>query len=211
MTRSSFIAVATFGCICVAWVISGVWLFVASGTSRFEPAVQILGLLAGVTGILAERRATGQERRRLALTSLADELRRGAATLADPRLAPADGTNRRPRVYPRLPVSAVDAALVSGALAEQDDAGLLGRLHEWRDVVSGFNRRLDLTEMRIFTAGAAEEIPDFDRALHRSDGYLDQIRRHLHELQDYVDGSHPDLSPPGRAADRPVAEAADVR
>ncbi|HSV67547.1 MAG TPA: hypothetical protein VLJ59_16785 [Mycobacteriales bacterium] len=194
--RSSSIAVLTFGSVGVAAVISVVWFSVASGLSRFEPAVQVMGLLGGLTGVLAERRASARERRRVALETLSDELGRVAAILDDPRLAPAHGTARRPRVYPRLPVSAVDATLVSGALAEQSDTGLLGRLHRWRDEANGFNRRLELTEMRIFTAGAAHEVEDFDRALHRSDGHLDQIRRQLLELRRYLDETHPELPHP---------------
>ncbi|MGH4007357.1 MAG: hypothetical protein ACRDTH_04185 [Pseudonocardiaceae bacterium] len=151
----------------------------------FEPAVQIFGVIGGLTGILAERRAVARERRHLALITLMDELRRDAVILDDRQYAPSK-ESPRPRVYPRLPVSATDAALTSGALAEQRDDQLLRLLHNWRDEVNGFNRRLELTEILIFTSGDSAEIAEFERALHRSDGYLNQIRRHLRELQDYL-------------------------
>lgn len=185
ISRSSLIAVVTFSCMIFSGIISIVWLISADGASRFEPAVSGLGLLGGLAGILAERRATARERRQLALRTLVEELRRGTDILADPRFS-ANGAKPTPRVYPRLPVSATDAALISGALVENFDAGLLGRLHNWRDEVHGFNRRLELTENRIFTAGVSTEIAEFERTLHRSDGYLDQVRRHLQDLQDYL-------------------------
>lgn len=193
MPRSSLIAVATFGSIAVAALISIVWLGTASGTARFEPAVQALGLLAGLTGVLAERRATTRERRHLTIVALGDELRRVHALLVDPHFAPSTQPPR-PRVYPRLPVSATDAALTSGALAEQGDNDLLRLLHNWRDEVNGFNRRLELTEFRIFTSGIPAEVAEFERTLHRRDGYLSQVQRHLRELQDYLVANHPGAS-----------------
>lgn len=185
MSRSSLIALITFGSVAISAAISITWFVTASGASRFEPAVQTLGLLAGLTGILAERRAAARERRHLALVTLADELRRGISILNDPQFAPSKETPR-PRVYPRLPVSATDAALISGALAERSDGDLLRLLHNWRDEVKGFNRRLELTEIRIFTSGMPAEIGDFERALHRSNGYLNQIRHLLRGLQNHL-------------------------
>ncbi len=185
MPRSSLIAVVTVSSVAFSAMISIVWFITTSGTSMFEPAVQIFGLLGGLTGILAERRAAARERRHLALITLVDELRRDAAILDDRQYAPSQ-ESPRPRVYPRLPVSATDAALISGALAERSDDELLRRLHTWRDEVNGFNRRLELTEILIFTSGNSAEIAEFERALHRSDGYFSQIRRHLRELQDYL-------------------------
>lgn len=185
LTRSSIIAVATFGCVTLSAVISLVWLITAHGAARFEPAVSGLGLLGGLAGILAERRAAAQERRHLALLTLMDELRRDAEILADPQFS-ASRTTPTPRVYPRLPVSATDATLISGSLAEQADADLLSRLHKWRDEVNGFNRRLEITENIIFTAETRVEVADFERMLYRSDSYLNQVRLHLHELLGYM-------------------------
>ncbi len=188
MPRSSLIAVATFGSITVAATISIAWLITTSGTSRFEPAVQALGLLGGLAGVLAERRAAARERRHLALITLADELRRDASILQDPRFALSKDIPRA-RVYPRLPVSATDAALTLGALAERGDGDLLRRLHNWRDEVNGFNRRLELTEIRLFTSEVPTEIAEFEHALHHSNGYLNHIRSHLRDLQNYLDAN----------------------
>lgn len=185
MPRSSLIAVVTFSSVAFSALISIAWFITTSGTSMFEPAVQVFGLLGGLTGILAERRAAARERRHLALIALVDELRRDAAILDDRQYAPSQ-ESPRPRVYPRLSVSATDAALTSGALADRSDDELLRRLHIWRDEVNGFNRRLELTEILVFTSGNSAEIAEFERALHRSDGYFNQIRRHLRELQDYL-------------------------
>ncbi len=185
--RSSLIAVVTFCSVAFSAVVSIVWFITSSGASRFEPAVQTFGLLGGLAGVLAERRAAARERRHLALLTLMDELRRDTEILNYPQFAPSKETPQR-RVYPRLPVSATDAALTSGALAERSDDELLRRLHIWRDEVNGFNRRLELTELRFFTGitETAAEIVAFERALHRSDGYLDQIRRHVRDLQNYL-------------------------
>jgi hypothetical protein len=185
MARSSVIAVATFGSMALSGAIGVVWFTTAHGVSRFEPAVAVLGLLAGLVGVLAERRAYARERRQLTLVTLADELRRAGSVLDDPRFGP-DRESSRPRVYPRLPVSATDAALVSGTLAERDDAELLRRLHNWRDEVNGFNRRLELTENRIFIAYVPVEVTEFERALHSRDGYLTQVRGHLTTLMEHV-------------------------
>jgi hypothetical protein len=185
MPRSSLIALTTYSSVAISATISITWFFTASGTSRFEPAVQTLGLLAGLTGILAERRAVTRERRHLALVTLVEELQRIISILGDPQFAPSKETPRL-RVYPRLPVSATDAALISGALARRGDDDLLRRLHDWRDEVNGFNRRLELTEIRLCTYGVPAEIEEFEQALHRSNGYLNQIRRDLHDLQGYL-------------------------
>jgi hypothetical protein len=190
-SRSSVIAVATFGSIATSAVISMTWFFTTSGTFEFEQAVQSLGLLAGLTGILAERRASARERRHHTLTALADELRRATSVLDNLQFT--QGTETlRPRVYPRLPVSATDAVLTSGALTERSDDDLFRLLHNWRDEVNGFNRRLELTEIRVFTLGTLAEVAEFERALHHSDGYsLNQIRRHLRDLQSATERAGP--------------------
>lgn len=185
MPRSSRIAVVTFSSVAFSVVMSIVWLSTTSGASRLEPAVHIFGLLAGLTGVFAERRVAARERRHLALMTLTDELRRDTIILDGPEFAPSKETPR-PRVYPRLPVSATDAALTLGALAEQRDDELLRLLHNWRDEVNGFNRRLELTEILIFTSENPVDIAEFECALHCGDAYLNQIRGHLQDLQDYL-------------------------
>lgn len=185
----SLITVATFGSLAVAATVSLLWLVTASGTARFEPAVETLGLLAGLTGVFAERRAAARERREVTVAALARELAKAAAILDGSGFS-GDRESRR-HVYPRLPLSATDAALTSGALAERDDAVLLGLLNDWRDDVTGFNRRLELTELRLFGTPDDDEALDFDRALRRTDGYLYQLRRHLRELRADLTAHHP--------------------
>jgi hypothetical protein len=187
---SSLITAATLSSITASAVISAYWFADPRASSRFEPAVQMLGLAAGVTGLLAERRAAARERRLQAIASLVDEFRKSAAILDDPRFAHHTEASARPQVYPRLPVSATDSAMISGALAGRRDAKLLRHLYAWRDDVNGFNRRLDLTELRLFTAGLHGEIGEFERALHSDDGYLNELRRQVRELLAYLGGDH---------------------
>jgi hypothetical protein len=110
---SSLITVATFGSVAISEAISISWFFTVSGGSRFEPAIQMLGLLGGLAGVLGERRAAARERRHLTLVALVDELRMDSSILGSPYFSINDETPR-PRVYPRLPISATDAALTSG-------------------------------------------------------------------------------------------------
>jgi hypothetical protein len=150
MSRSSLITLVTLVTLVsvgISAVISIAWFVTVQGPSRFEPAVATLGIVAGLTGVLAEHRVAAHERRHASLTTLMDELQRNTIILDD--LWPGMSQDApRPRVYPRLPVSATDAALVSGALTDPRDAELLQRLHGWREEVNGFNRRLELTEIR---------------------------------------------------------------
>jgi|GEM_PF-1747991 len=190
MARSSLIAVATFSSVAFSAVLSIAWFFAASGASRFAPAVHMFGLLGGLTGVLVGRWSSAREGRHRALVNLVDEFRRDASILADPQYVPSTEAPRA-RVYPRLLVSATNAALTVGALAERSDDELLRRLHRWRDDVNGFNRRLELTEFHCLRSGDPTEIAKFERALHRSDGYLHQIRRDLPELQDYLATNYP--------------------
>lgn len=179
MTRLA-ITVATFAALAVA-LIGGVgWFAVSAPADRWEPAVNTLALLAGLTGIFAERWAAERERRDQAVASIATELGHNHDVLADEAFQPTD--LRRRRVYPRLMVSAVDSAFASGALSPRRDAELIDRLHRWRSTVAAVNRRLDLTESLTFSAATAEEVEQFNRALHRDDGYLHGVRELLAEL-----------------------------
>ena len=193
MPRSSVVAVATAASVAAAVVVSVGWFASASGIGRCEPAVQLLGLLGGLTGVLAQRRAAARERRSLALAALADELSRDAAVLEDPRFTLTG--DRRPRIYPRLPISAVDVALTSAALGGPGDADLVRRLHAWRHDVTGFNRRLDLTEVLVFTARTPADLAEFERALCDPDSYLGEIRRHLRQLLDHLAAAEPRPAP----------------
>ena len=177
MARSSLIALATFGSVGAAALISVVWFAASSGGDLFEPAVGLLGILGGLTGILAERRAAANDRRKAIRATLLDELNRTATLLSG-----ATFDTPHVQVYPRLPLSAVDAALTSGVLLEPSDTELLNQLHQWRDEVNGFHRRLELTETRVFAAGATHDATDLHRALHREGGYLEHIRERLTQL-----------------------------
>jgi hypothetical protein len=87
------------------------------------------------------------------------------------------------QVYPRLVVSAVDLALISGALGLHRDAELVTQLHRWRDTVHLFNRRLDLTEISTFSNTISPaELAAFHRALHREHSYFAATRETLEQL-----------------------------
>jgi hypothetical protein len=163
-----------------------VWVAQTPISSWFEPVVQTLGVVACLSGVLVERRATARDRRRLAMSAFQEELVRGASMLEDPRFRPRAGASLRPYIYPRLPLSALDTLLTLGVLTERRDIELLRRLHGWREAANGFNRRLDLTELRLFTVGLDKEVGEFDRALHSDNGYLIELRHEVSELLDYL-------------------------
>jgi hypothetical protein len=179
MTRL-VITYATFAALAVALLLGVGWFFDSPSGQRFEPAVNTLALLAGLTGIFAERWAAERERRNQAVSSIATELRHNRELLADAAFRPIELDRRR--VYPRLMVSAVDSAVDSGALSPRRDGELIDTLHRWRSTVNAVNRRLDLTESLTFTTTSATEIEQFNRALHREDGYLHGVRELLDEL-----------------------------
>jgi hypothetical protein len=181
MTRL-IITYGTFAALTVALLLGVAWYFDSPPGQHFEPAVNTLALLAGLTGIFAERWAAERERRDQAVSSIGTELRHNKELLDDAAFQPTE-LNRR-RVYPRLMVSAVDSAFASGALSPRRDGDLIEALHRWRATVNAVNRRLDLTESLTFTTTSADEIEQFNRALHRDDGYLRGVRELLGELSE---------------------------
>lgn len=183
------VAVATFSGLAGAVIVSLAWVLVADGQGRLEPATQTLGLLAALTGIVAERLTAERQRRRLAMTALVDELVKNRAILGDLLFTLGRTDSTRRRVYPRLLGSATDGIIASGALT--GGAGeLFTRLHEWRNEVADFNRRLDLTEMLTFLQGTPEAISRFERALSRDDGRVYRISQLLQEFLDYLAEHH---------------------
>jgi hypothetical protein len=144
-----------------------------------EPAANVLVLIAAVAGIPADRWVTAMARRDRALRAVRAELARNREILADDRFEPR-GRSAQRRVFPRLVLSAVDTAVISGALGR--DAELLSRLIDWRYVVEEVNRRLDLTELRTFTAPATDEreLRSFDTALG---DYLADVRGQLEAVE----------------------------
>jgi hypothetical protein len=173
---------ATFGALAIALVLGAGWFLVSPPESRWEPAVNTLALLAGITGIFAERWAASRERRHQALEALLREFARNRHVLADARFSPKNSPITSPLVYPRLVLSATDMTLVSGALHARADAPMFRLLHAWRDTVNEINHRLDLTESLTFTTTSIEELQRFDEALHHPDGYLHGARAQLEGL-----------------------------
>ncbi len=183
--RRTVVTWVTYGLLGLAFVLGVLWLL-RPENNRWEPAVNSLTLVAGLTGIFVERLTAAAERRSEVLHAVADELAENARVLSDSRFTPGD--SRRRQIYPRLVLSAVDLALVSGALDTHRDSELVRLLHRWRDEVYEVNRRLDLTEMRTWTSDASdEELQGFQRALHGESSYLAGTRTRLTELQSYLE------------------------
>jgi hypothetical protein len=178
--RRMAVTAVSYGLLALAFVLGVIWFF-WPGNSRWEPAVNSLTLVAGLTGIFVERLSAEAERRTGVLRAVADELQENTRLLSDERFSPRTPTQRQ--VYPRLVVSAVDLALVSGALGRHRDAELVTLLHRWRDTVHLFNRRLDLTEISTFSNTiTAAELAAFHRALTRENSYFAATREMLETL-----------------------------
>lgn len=178
--RRTVVTAVSYGLLAVAFVLGVSWFFWPDN-SRWEPAVNSLTLVAGLTGIFVERLTAEAERRTGVLRAVADELQENTRLLSDERFAPQAPTQRQ--VYPRLVVSAVDLALVSGALSRHRDADLVTLLHRWRDTVHLFNRRLDLTEISTFSNTISPaELAAFHRALTRENSYFTATREMLERL-----------------------------
>ncbi|WP_169501767.1 hypothetical protein [Kribbella catacumbae] len=178
--RRTVVTAVSYGLLALAFVLGVSWFFWPDN-SRWEPAVNSLTLVAGLTGIFVERLTAEAERRTGVLRAVADELQENTRLLSDERFAPRTPTQRQ--VYPRLVVSAVDLALVSGALSRHRDADLVTLLHRWRDTVHLFNRRLDLTEISTFSNTISPaELAAFHRALTRENSYFAATREMLERL-----------------------------
>lgn len=178
--RRTVVSVVSYGLLAIAFVLGVIWFF-KPDNSRWEPAVNSLTLVAGLTGIFVERLTAAAERRTEVLRAVADELQENANLLSDERFSPTPPSHRQ--VYPRLVVSAVDLALVSGALGLHRDAELVGLLHRWRDTVHLFNRRLDLTEISTFSSTiTSAELAAFHRALNHENSYFATTRQMLDTL-----------------------------
>jgi hypothetical protein len=175
------VATVTYVLLATAFVLGVLW-FVLPGEPRWEPAVNSLTLVAGMTGLIVERLSSEAERHAQVLAAIRRELERNRAVLADNEFARTD--DDRPRaVFARLAVSAVDAALVSGALDRRRDTTLVTGLHRWRDTVQGFNRRLDLTEnMSVLERQTAGEREIWDAAMRLRGGYVATTRAQLDDL-----------------------------
>jgi hypothetical protein len=182
--RRPLVAAFSLGGLAVSFVTCWVWFAVVTGSARFEPLVTGLGIVGGVIGVIADREAARRDRREHTAAVLAGELRTNAATLAAERSATERSATARPlpRVYPRLRVSAVEAAIVSGGVQELGDPGLGTLLHAWRDTAHDYNRRLDITELLAFLSRDPAQVRALDRALHRPDGHLTDVADQLTTL-----------------------------
>lgn len=174
------IGIATVGALLAALAVSVVWT-ATPGSRGFESTVTLLGLIAAATGIPAERWAAARELRDRSVTGLVQELATNRAVLDEIRTAA--GPVRR-RVYPRLVVSAAELAAVSGAFGAARDAALLGEVTDYRNAALELNRRLDLTELRMFATAelGIEELRSLDAALRRPGGILDAFADRLDDL-----------------------------
>ncbi len=186
------ITALTFGALAVAMALGVSWFFASTPDQRWEPAVNTLALLAGITGIFAERWAAQRERRQQSIESIELELARNRDLLAGEAFRESEQPGRR--LYPRLVQSAVDAAFASGALNPRKDTELIELLHRWRGSVGSVNRRLELTETLVFTSASAEEVEQFNRALHSASGVMRDVRAQLDEVEGYLGAMRSDPS-----------------
>ncbi|MDR7383586.1 hypothetical protein [Promicromonospora iranensis] len=145
--RRVVVAVITYALLGVAFVLGILWILGIG--PEWEPWVNSLTLLAGVTGLVVERQNAETERRSEVVASVVFELQQNRA-IVERRLAGLrTGGERALSVSPRLALSAVDAALASGVLSRTPDSSLVGKLHRWREQVQGYNWRRDLTEFEL--------------------------------------------------------------
>ena len=145
--RRVTVAVTTYALLGVAFVLGVLWILDVG--PEWEPWVNSLTLLAGVTGLIVERQNAETERRSEVVASVVFELQQNRA-IVERRLAGLrTGGERALSVSPRLALSAVDAALASGVLSRAPDSALVGQLHRWREQLQGYNWRRDLTEFEL--------------------------------------------------------------
>ena len=74
LTPRRIIVVITAVSLSAAFVINAIWFATSIGRDRLEPVVGVLGILAGITGLVAERWAARQEARDAALDTIGTEL-----------------------------------------------------------------------------------------------------------------------------------------
>jgi hypothetical protein len=176
ITPRRLIVVVTAASLLAACVTNVIWFVTSTGTGRLEPVVGVLGILAGITGLFAERWAAAQEARDAALAAIKLELEANDDLLASDSFGDEPGRPLRRTVYPRLHLSAVDAAFAGGSLSTTRDADLITALHAWRNQVVRFNSQLALAEMMAFTVESESVLRDLRDGLHGMDGPLARMR-----------------------------------
>lgn len=167
---------ATFGALAIALAVCLAWFVSVDGSARFEPMVTGLAVIAGTTGVFAERWVASRQKRDEALDGIQREL--GNNLDVRRRFFPRD--THEARVYPRFLLSAAETALISGALT--GDTALIQALQQWSDLARDLNHRLDLAEIKTFVAASAEEIAEIDGAIYRTGGPLEKVDDALRTL-----------------------------
>ncbi len=176
MNIKNIVSSITFCSLVSGLILAITWLIIDSQKNNiFEPALTAIGLLATLTGIFAERWASVKEERRVLLLALYREFQDNKAILSDSRFHLNIDTIEHPLVYPRLLMSVTETAITSGVFAEDKYQDMFRLLHQWRDIVNEFNRRLDITELRTFVDPSPPEIRDFYQALRESNSFNDAV------------------------------------
>src|SRR3954462_10382596 len=85
--RRTVVTTISYGLLALAFVLGVIWFFWPDN-SRWEPAVNSLTLVAGLTGIFVERLSAEAERRTGVLRAVADELQENTRLLSDERFSP---------------------------------------------------------------------------------------------------------------------------
>jgi hypothetical protein len=183
-----FVTSLTFFPLLLGFLLATVWW---TKERNFEPLLTALGLLATITGIFAERWASAYEKRIEFMRALLNECRSNEAILSDNRFNPNSHKPGRPIVFPRLIMSVTETALASGVFAERKDRELFSLLHQWRHTVNEFNRRLDVTELRVFTNPLPQEISSLYAALQESKEFNDAVTL-TRSIESILSTQHPD-------------------
>lgn len=187
LTPRRIIVGVTAVSLAAAFVINAIWFATSTGTGRLEPVVGVLAILAGITGLVAERWAAAREARDAALRAIGTELRANAGLLDSPAFGDDPGQPLRRQVFPRLHLSAVDAAFAGESLASARDAALVGELHAWRNQVVRFNSQLGLAEILAFTLESESVLRDLRDGLHGDSGPLTRLRASITALLSQLD------------------------
>lgn len=190
MTPRRIIVVITAVSLAAAFVINAIWFATSIGRDRLEPVVGVLGILAGITGLVAERWAARQEARDAALDAIGAELEANDDVLSSSTAFSQEPDQPlRRTVYPRLHLSAVDAAFAAGTLSTTRDAGLIAALHAWRNQVVRFNSQLALAEMMAFTVESESVLRDLRDGMHGEQGPLTRLRTSIEDLLRTLDAA----------------------
>ena len=144
----TLIRFATGAALGSALLLSALWLVYPHAT-RFESGGTIMALLAAISGIPADRWAVASERRAQMVAALRRELAENRQFFTDTSFLPEN--QGLGQVYPRLKLSAVETALLTGSFDGHNDGEIQRHLFDWRNAAEGLNRRLDLTELRLCT------------------------------------------------------------